>query len=194
MLTDKCTEWLARLAGADREVAIADLQRLLRKAVSRFDMTAEDQEDIVQSATISVLTKLKTFEGRSKFTTWAISIAINTALSETRKRQWSSISLEEAAEMGTSEIEDDKQTDPAILAQRQWALGVIDSMIHKELTLKQRTALLAEMNGMPLQEIATRMDTTRGAIYKLTFDARKKLIQCLKKMGLNPSDLIASME
>jgi len=194
MLTRACNEWLSRLVGDDREKAVEELQRLLFKSLSKFDMSIQDKEDVVQSATITILTKIKTFQGRSRFSTWAISIAINVALSELRKKHWSNISLEEAAEMSASEIEDDRQRNPESVAEREWALGVVDSLIQRELTLKQRTALLAEMNGMPLQEIATRMNVTRGAIYKLTFDARKKLIRCLEEKGLTLSDLIASME
>jgi RNA polymerase sigma-70 factor (ECF subfamily) len=194
MLTSACNEWITRLSRNDRDEAVKELQRLLLRALNKFEMSLEDKEDIVQSSTITILTNLKTFKGRSKFSTWAISIAINLALSERRKKHWSNISLEEAAEMGVSDIQYDKQQSPEFNAQRQWALGLIDSLIYGELTLKQRTALLAEMNGMPLLEIATRMNVSRGAIYKLTFDARKKLIKCLKEKGLKPSDVIASLE
>ena len=187
-------EWVERLTGHNREAAIKDLQLLLERAMFSFDVSKEDKEDFVQSATISVLTKIRSYEGRSKFSTWAISIAVNTALSELRKRHWSDISLEDLTQMQDPTESSDGKGNPELEAQRRWALELVDSLIHGELTLKQRTALLAELHGMPLQEIATRMNVSRGAIYKLTFDARKKLLQCLSERGLSLNDLTTATE
>src|SRR5271155_1731680 len=99
MLPASDAEWVERLTGHDRETAIKDLQLLLARSMLNFDVSAEDKEDFVQSATITILTKLTNFKGRSKFSTWAISIAINTALSELRKRHWSTVSLEDLTQM-----------------------------------------------------------------------------------------------
>jgi len=187
-------EWVERLTGHDRETAVKDLQLLLSRALLSFDVSAEDKEDFVQSATITILAKIASFQGRSKFSTWAASIAINTALSELRKRHWSNVSLEDLTQMQEPKDSIDSRGNPELDAQRKWTIELVDSLIHGELTLKQRTALLAELNGMPLQEIATRMGVSRGAIYKLTFDARKKLLQCLNERGLSLNDLTSAME
>ena len=194
MLPAPDAEWVERLTGDDRETAIRDLQHLLARAMLNFNVSAEDKEDFVQSATITILTKLTSFKGRSKFSTWAISIAINTALSELRKRHWSNVSLEDLTQMQQPTESADSRSNPELEAQRQWAIELVDSLIHGELTLKQRTALLAELNGMPLQEIAARMSLSRGAIYKLTFDARKKLLHCLNERGLSLNDITSAME
>jgi len=193
MLLKEDAQWVDRLTGPDKEAAIKELQGLLHKALFSFELRYEDKEDFVQAALITILQKLNTFQRKSKFTTWAIAIAINTALSELRKRHWKNVSIED---LTTMDIANDinAKDDPQLNFQRQWALGLIDSLIQSELTLKQRTALLAELNGMPLQEIATRMNVSRGAIYKLTFDARKKLILCLKQKNLSLDELLSAME
>ena len=92
---------------------------------------------------ITILQKINTFQRKSKFSTWAIAIAINTALSELRKRHWKNVSIED---LTTIDIANDIyiKDDPQLNFQRQWALGLIESLIQNELTLKQRTALLAE--------------------------------------------------
>jgi RNA polymerase sigma-70 factor (ECF subfamily) len=194
MLSASDAEWVERLSGPDKETAIKDLAILLGRAMLSFDVSAEDREDFVQSATITILTKITSYKGRSKFSTWAISIAVNTALSELRKRHWSNVSLEDLTQVQEPAESIDSRRNPELEAQRQWALELVDSLIHGELTLKQRTALLAELNGMPLQEIAARMGVSRGAIYKLTFDARKKLLQCLTERGLSLNDFVSVME
>lgn len=192
MLSVSDTEWVERLTGPEREAATGELQLLLSRAMFKFDVSAEDKEDFVQSATIIVLTKISSYQGRSKFSTWAISIAINTALSELRKRHWNNVSLEDLTQM--QEPTENSSRNPELEAQRQSTIELVDSLIHGELTLKQRTALLAELNGMPLQEIASRMGVSRGAIYKLTFDARQKLLQCLTAKGYSLDDLTTAME
>jgi len=192
MLSASDAEWVERLTGQEREAATKELQHLLNRAMFKFDVSAEDKEDFVQSATIAVLTKISSYQGRSKFSTWAISIAINTALSERRKRHWNNVSLEDLTQM--QEPTENSSRNPELEAQRQSTIELVDSLIHGELTLKQRTALIAELNGMPLQEIASRMGVSRGAIYKLTFDARQKLLQCLTAKGYSLDDLTTAME
>ena len=192
MLSASDAEWVERLTGQEREAATKELQHLLNRAMFKFDVSAEDKEDFVQSATIIVLTKISSYQGRSKFSTWAISIAINTALSELRKRHWNNVSLEDLTQM--QEPTENSSRNPELEAQRQSTIELVDSLIHGELTLKQRTALIAELNGMPLQEIASRMGVSRGAIYKLTFDARQKLLQCLTAKGYSLDDLTTAME
>lgn len=192
MLSASDAEWVERLTGQEREAATKELQHLLNRAMFKFDVSAEDKEDFVQSATIAVLTKISSYQGRSKFSTWAISIAINTALSELRKRHWNNVSLEDLTQM--QEPTENSSRNPELEAQRQSTIELVDSLIHGELTLKQRTALIAELNGMPLQEIASRMGVSRGAIYKLTFDARQKLLQCLTAKGYSLDDLTTAME
>lgn len=192
MSTMTNTAWIERLSGDNREEAIKDLHAILRRALVRFAVSTEDKEDFVQSAIVSILGKLSTFRGRSKFTTWAIAIVVNTALSEIRKKRWSNVSLEDLC--GGADLAEPAAKTPDVIYQRRWALELIDSLIQSELSLKQRTALLAELNGMPLPEIAVRMNTTRGAIYKLTYDARKKLIQCLENRDLSLAEIVSAME
>jgi RNA polymerase sigma-70 factor (ECF subfamily) len=84
--------------------------------------------------------------------------------------------------------------NPELLAQRKSIIELIENLIETELTDKQRLALRAELAGMPLQEIASRMNVSRGAIYKFTFDARKKLNKCLLDRDLSLQDLILAME
>jgi len=67
----------------------------------------------------------------------------------------------------------------------------MQEVIDTQLTEKQRTALLAEMRGVPLEEIARQLGTNRNAVYKLTHDARKKLKQGLEATGYGADDIRA---
>ena len=62
-------------------------------------------------------------------------------------------------------------------------------IINEELTEKQRDVLLAHLRGMPQAEIGRAMGANRNAVYKLGFDARKRLKEELTKAGYSPEDL-----
>lgn len=62
----------------------------------------------------------------------------------------------------------------------------------EELTDRQRQALVAaEIEGMPLEEVARRMGTNRNALYKLLHDARRRLKRRMIAEGISPQDLLA---
>jgi len=72
---------------------------------------------------------------------------------------------------------------------------MIETMLKEDLTERQRTAMLAIMKGgMPLEEVARRMDTNRNALYKLLHDARKQMRESLLKKGLTPGEVIEAFE
>ena len=47
--------------------------------------------------------------------------------------------------------------------------------VAEALTERQREATLAKLGGLPLMEIARRLGTSQGAVYKLLHDARRRL-------------------
>ena len=50
------------------------------------------------------------------------------------------------------------------------------------------------VGGMPLEEVARRMDTNRNALYKLIHDARKRLSKRMAKEGVTPEEVLAVFE
>ena len=58
--------------------------------------------------------------------------------------------------------------------------------IASDLTPHQREVLVAvALNGVPIDVLAERLDTTRGALYKTLHDARRKLRGALAARGLD---------
>jgi RNA polymerase sigma-70 factor (ECF subfamily) len=63
-------------------------------------------------------------------------------------------------------------------------MGAITGSIDGCLTGHQREVLVAlALNGVPLDVLADRLNTTRGALYKTLHDARQKLRADLAKKG-----------
>ena len=59
--------------------------------------------------------------------------------------------------------------------------------IAEALTPHQRTVLIAiALNDVPIDVLAERLQTTRGALYKTLHDARRRLRSCLAARGLDP--------
>ncbi len=187
--------WIARLTatGPIQNEALAELRaillRRLRKAFS--GRTGVDElllEDVAQESLLKTLDSIGSFEGRSQFTTWATTIAVRGAFTELRRRHWKDVSLDEItheASLATQAV------DAGNAVERGALIRTMYHIIETELTDKQRTALLAELQGMPLAEIGRRMGNNRNAIYKLTHDARRRLKRGLEVAGYDAADLHA---
>jgi RNA polymerase sigma-70 factor (ECF subfamily) len=61
----------------------------------------------------------------------------------------------------------------------------VQQLIDDVLTPHQRHVLIAlALNGVPIDVLAERLNTTRGALYKTLHDARRKLRRHLTESGL----------
>lgn len=194
-------DWIGdlRSQGATQAAAIEALRELLIRGLRRSfsGRAGADEgflEDTAQEAALRVLDKLDTFEGRSRFTTWAMAIAIRLAISDLRRKHWKDISLDAATEDGTlrPELAVDGHPSPKRRAEQQELLEALGRHIRESLTERQRRAIQAEMAGMPLEEIARRLDSNLNAVYKLTHDARKRLRAALEAEGYSLEDVTAA--
>jgi RNA polymerase sigma-70 factor (ECF subfamily) len=158
-------------------------------------------EDFVQDALVRILDKLDTFRGESRFTTWAQKIAVRVAFSELRRQRWKDISLQDLmpAENDSSDFIPSVLSDPGPTPEEQTTqqtmIDMVMRLIREELTDRQRQVIMAVMvGGMPLEEVARRMDTNRNALYKLIHDARKRLQNRMEKEGVTPDEVLAVFE
>ena len=196
--------WLADLQGPERDAALADLRatllRGLRFALANYASVGQAHlEDFVQEALLKVLDNLDAFRGEARFTTWAQKIAVNVAFSELRRARWSDVSLDEIVQAQGIDFVPEMMIDPAAPPDRQAMqrlfVETLQRLIATELTDKQRQALVAvRVRGMPLAEVARRMDSNRNAMYKLLHDARQKLKRAMEAEGLTPEEVLAAFE
>jgi len=198
-------QWVTELQGEGpaRDAAIADLRSILvsglrrgllrrvRGAGSEFDSQAED---FAQEALLKILEQLASFRGESRFTTWAHKIAVRVALTELRRKRWRDVSLDSLITSlpDTPAMEfPDAAPGPTQIAGKKAVLALLHRYIDRELTAKQRQALLAVgVYGMPLEEVARRMGSTRNALYKLLHDARRRLKRKLTADGFTSEQLL----
>jgi RNA polymerase sigma-70 factor, ECF subfamily len=188
-------QWLAELRGPGRDRAIADLRVILLRGLraalhGRTSGVDPSLEDFVQEALIKILGNLDSFRGESRFVVWAQKIAVRTAFAEMRHRRWRDVSLDEAIERRGHDVPAADLEDPEIEAARGMMMAAFGRFVEEELTERQRVSLLAAMGGMPLEEIARRMDTNRNALYKLLHDARKRLKKRMIAENLSLQDIL----
>jgi len=203
-------DWISALksGGIKQEDALADLRLIIINSLpysSNNWMQNSDPrfepltEEVSQETLLRVLDKLDTFEGRSQFTTWVNKIAVRIALSELRRRQWKNISLDELIDENKlkhpTKIVSKSASSPEMSIEQKDILKRIERLMAQELTEKQRKALVAiSIYGMPMEEVARRMNTSRNALYKLLHDARLRLKDRMKKEGLSPQEVLEIFE
>ena len=199
------SEWLNDLRGPDQDQAIEDLRKVLKRGLiyslsSRIKMDLETQvDDFVQDAILRILDKLDTFREESRFTTWAQKVAVRVAFTELRRQRWKDISLEDLMPEDSGDFTPlvlaDPSPNPEKRATQTILTEMIETMLKEDLTDRQRTAMMAIMKGgMPLEEVARRMDTNRNALYKLLHDARKQMRKGLLEKGLTAQEVIEAFE
>jgi RNA polymerase sigma-70 factor, ECF subfamily len=181
--------WLAALSspGPAREEACSRLHELLVRA-ARFEvgrrraslphLRGDDFEDLaVQSADdalVAILAKLDTFRGDSRFTTWAYKFALLEAAVKLRRRAWQG--REVPLEPETWDVFAADRPSPHGRAEQNEIFRQLKVAIDEELSPHQREVLVAlTLNDVPIDVLAERLNTTRGALYKTLHDARKKL-------------------
>ena len=194
--------WLAALRGApaERDAATAKLHELLLRA-ARFELgrrqaalshvRGEELDDIAMQAAndalMAVLAKLDDFRGASRFTTWAYKFALLEAGVKLRRRAWQDREVVLEPESWTS-FADRGVTAHQELEQAALISSLRDA-IEEALTPHQRQVFVAlALNEVPIDVLAERLDSTRGALYKTLHDARGKLRRELAEYGLAQPD------
>jgi RNA polymerase sigma-70 factor, ECF subfamily len=192
-------EWLDALRdeGPRREEAVARLHALLLRAarfevgrrraglrhvrgVSLDDLATQSADD----ALIAVLAKLDDFRGESRFTTWAYKFALLEAAVRLRRLGWQA--REVTLEPASWERLEGAAASPQAGVETRELLAELRAAIERDLTPHQREVLVAiTLTGVPIDVLAERLDTTRGALYKTLHDARQKLRRRLADQGLD---------
>ncbi len=197
-LDEESRTWLNELrsTGAKRDAAVARLHALLLRA-AHFEVArrrpalphvrGDELDDIATEAAddalMAVLRKLDDFRGASRFTTWVYKFALLEAAVKLRKRAWQN--REVPLEPESWDLFSSADLEPESAAEQGELLSTLQRAIDEQLTPHQRRVLVAlAVNGVPIDVLAERLGSTRGALYKTLHDARRKLRRHLDERGL----------
>lgn len=196
LLDPESRAWLERLSGrgAVRDAALAELHPLLlgaaRFALSKSgsQLSREGFDDLAvqaaDDALVSILARLGDFRGDSRFTTWAWKFAFYEASVAVRKRRWLGREIP---------VENDgwetiaREASPGRQIEQMELLSALRIAVAEVLTAHQRSVFVAlALNQVPVDVLAERLGTTRGALYKTLHEARGRLRAALAAQGLGP--------
>ena len=189
--------WVTRLscAGAERDAAVAELHELLL-GVARFEigrrraafshLGGADLDDLAwqsaDDALMSVLRRLGDFRGASRFTTWACKLAIIEAGVKVRRHAWRGREIPLAPALWP--VVADTAPSPQQHAEAQDLLWALREEVGRLSTRQREVVVAIVLNDVPIDVLAERLNTSRGALYKSLHDARRKLRAALAARGL----------
>ena len=202
-LTDAETaEWVGLLAGAgpERDAAVdrlhAMLVRIARAEVARrgpqLRISGPELDDIAHQAAadalLAITGKIGQFRGESRFTTWAYKFVIFEVSAKCGRHFWRRPAVPLDAE-DWDRLPGRFGFEPEQEAEWRDLLAALHRAVDTELTPRQRQCFVAlVLNDVPLDALVIELSSSRNAIYKMLFDARRKLRAALAANGYLPDD------
>jgi RNA polymerase sigma-70 factor (ECF subfamily) len=195
--------WLdgLRSSGARREQAVRDLHAVLLRAARREvarrrallgGASGPELDDLANQAAddalLAILDSLDTYRGASRFTTWAYRFVINHVSMKTRRHLWGGrrVPFDDA---DWDRLPDRLLPSAERRSEQRAQLEALRLAVDNDLSARQREVFVAAaLNEVPIDVVALRLDSNRGAIYKTLFDARTKLRASLAAAGYPVAD------
>jgi RNA polymerase sigma-70 factor, ECF subfamily len=189
-MDDASAEWISALTGtgAAREVGLARLHDLLIRVAGRelrrreagAGFSGPELEDLAHQAAddamLAILGKLGTFRGESRFTTWAYRFVVLEVSSKLGRHYWRQHPAERLETEDWDRLPDRFTADPGDLAEQAELVKAVRQAVDETLTEYQRRLFVAlVLNGVPLDALVACLGTNRNAVYKVIFDARRKI-------------------
>ena len=190
-------EWVRALsaAGVERERATARLHEMLlrvaraecRRRGPRLQITGPELDDLAYQAAadavLAIIAKIGEFRGESRFTTWACKFVIFEVSGKIGRHFWRHPAVPlEAADW--DRLPDKFGLDPARESEWRDLVQALRRAVEEELTGHQRRVFTAIwVDGVPLDALVAELGSSRNALYKTMFDARRKLRASLVANG-----------
>ncbi|MDQ0923828.1 RNA polymerase sigma-70 factor (ECF subfamily) [Pseudarthrobacter sp. W1I19] len=202
---DSTTLLTALLAGsANRETALARLHEMMLRIATHlayrrgpaFRVSGPELDDLAHQAAndamVSLLGKLDTFRGESRFTTWAYRFVALEVSNKLSRHFWrtpsASLDVEEYERLPAVITE-----DPLEQTQHRELSAAVRRALTETLTDHQRRLFVAiVIDGVPINTMAAQSGSNRGAIYKTVFDARRKIRAYLASNGYLADEPVAA--
>jgi RNA polymerase sigma-70 factor, ECF subfamily len=161
----------ARAAAGDRhalEALLVAIQPRVRRICGRMLLYPEDAEEAAQDALLLVSTRIQTFAGRSRFTTWLHAVASNSARSTYRSLK------RRSAELPTDELPTsaDPRTTSVIAGSRLDFLEALEVLGADHPALVE-PLLLRDIQELEYSDIAHLLDIPVGTVKSRIHSARQ---------------------
>ncbi len=144
----------------------------------RYRIAGPELNDLAHQAAADALmritNKIEQFRGDARFTTWAFRFVV-LEVSNALSRHFRRVSNTRFDFDEWAQVPDRSGTDPVSHWQARELVEAARDAVETALTARQRKVFTAVVNGVPLEKLASELETNRNALYKTMFDARRKL-------------------
>jgi RNA polymerase sigma-70 factor (ECF subfamily) len=159
----------------------------VRRRGPRLRITGPELDDLAYQAAadalLAITGKLGQFRGESRFTTWAYKFVIFDVSAKIGRHFWRNPGVPLDAE-DWDRLPDRFGFGPAHEAEWRDLLAALRRAVDEVLTARQRAVFVAiVLNEVPLDTLVIELASNRNAIYKMLFDARRKLRAALAANG-----------
>lgn len=168
------------------EILMRRYNRLLFRATRSILANDSEAEDVMQDAYVRAYTHLRSFEGRSAFSTWLTHIAVHEALARKKRRGRLVVMEPEMLPERDSAFHNGRRRSPEQTAMDTELRHYIENAIDR-LPLNYRTVfMLRDVQGLSTAETAECLDLGEQAVKTRLHRARKMLREDLsRRVGLN---------
>ncbi|MFZ5515454.1 MAG: RNA polymerase sigma factor [Candidatus Zhuqueibacterota bacterium] len=138
-----------------------------------------DAEDLSQEVFIKAYRSLKDFRGDAQFSSWLYRIAVNTSISQRRKKSYAAMTLHDFIEEDRGDNQDQEHLSTGQNPERSAEAGLmqahIDAALQRLAPRERSIFVLRHYHDLPLKEIAETLSITVGSVKSLHFRAIKRL-------------------
>ena len=181
--------------GPGRDEALIRLHALLLRVgraelgrrCDRDRINGPELDDLAHQAAddalVAITAKLSGFRGESRFTTWAYKFVVLEVSAKLGRHFWKrpTAAMDDA---DWERLPDRFGIAPDDHAQRRDLIDGVRRAVTEQLTAHQQQVFVAlVVDGMPLDALVLKLGSNRNAIYKVMFDARRKLRAALVANG-----------
>jgi RNA polymerase sigma-70 factor, ECF subfamily len=185
-----------RAPGAHGEATAKELRRLFSRiahheAARRRDalgwIEGPELDDLADQAAsdavLEVTASLDRFRGESRFTTWASKFVVFQVSRKFTRHAWKRY-VPSAQDLIWNGLPERLTDRPDVQIEETERLAHLAKAIAEELTERQRAVFVGvALNELPIDLVAEQLGSTRGAVYKSLFDARRALRKSLAGAG-----------
>ena len=164
-------------AALDVRAVYREHARFVWLSLQRLGIQPSDLDDVAQDVFVIVHKRLRTFDRRSRVTTWLFGICMRVAANYRRRRRWTFEVLSGGADdqpAGTLVAADD------ILVRREQR-EVAERALNKLEVAKRATFVMFEIESLSCLEIAELMNVPVGTVYSRLHSARRQLEKALSR-------------
>ncbi len=177
-------DWPRALAACDRDAAYERLHPLLlqfarRELGRRAWIGGPELDDLAHQAAadalVSIRRRLPDFRDESRFLTWAYKFVLFEVAKKSGRHFWRIPHTPMDAE-DWDRLPDRFGLDPARESESRELFAALRRAVDEVLTDHQRRVFVARiLNDIPLDALVEELGSSRNAIYKTLYDARRKL-------------------